>query len=113
MVHNRVFAYGKAHTVKNARSQASQKALEYIEVIGLTKFLDICDCAAARERYRNLKQRRKEAEKEAKVAGLSVPEVVVAGLVQRSAGIREEPIQSEIRAIDEELEGKHAVEIEI
>lgn len=113
MVHNDLFAHGKAQTVRNARSQASQKALENIEVMGLTKFLKICDCAAVRERYRSLKTRRKEAEKEAKIAGLSVPEVVVVGLVQRSAGVREEPIQIEIRAIDDELEGKQGVEMEI
>lgn len=112
MVHDKVFTHGKAQTVKNARAQASQKALDNIEVIGLTKFLKICDCAAVRERYRGLKARRKEAEREAKLAGLSVPEVVVVGFAQRSARAREEPIQTEIRAIDEELEGKHIVEVE-
>ncbi|KAF8477226.1 hypothetical protein BDZ91DRAFT_672698 [Kalaharituber pfeilii] len=63
MVHDSVFASGTASTVKAARVKASQDALTKLADMGLHRFLKICDCAAARERLRQLKARQREAEK--------------------------------------------------
>lgn len=112
MVHNIVFAFGQARTVKNARLKASQMALDKMADMGLTKFLKICDCASARERLRELKARQKEAEKLARLAGIEIPGEgggkgdVVLGPVENKLGV-------EIRKLQEELDGKLAMESEV
>jgi len=108
MVHGGVFTHGRATNVKAARVKASQKALERLADIGLTKFLKICDCASARGRLRNLKTRQKEAEKAARLAGLSLP-----GEEGRRQNGEETSLVREIKRLQEELEGKLSLEVDV
>jgi len=110
MIHKDVFAHGKAHNVKTARVKASQKALERLADIGLTRFLKICDCATARDRLRNLKARQKEAEKAARFAGLLLPGEEGRKQNGGEAGL-EGKLGVEIKKLQEELEGKLSLEV--
>ncbi|KAI5785541.1 hypothetical protein DFH27DRAFT_575950 [Peziza echinospora] len=63
MVHDKVFAHGHATNVKQARMKAAQAALLRLEDIGQQGLLKFCNCATAREKLRQLRNARKEAEK--------------------------------------------------
>lgn len=113
MVHGAVFTHGKASTLKHARMKAAQNALDKIADMGLTKFLKICDCANARENFRALKARQKEAEKAARLAklppsGFSKVDTTTAGI-----GPVEAKLEFERREIEEQVYGKLAMEMEI
>ncbi|RPB29394.1 hypothetical protein L211DRAFT_11749 [Terfezia boudieri ATCC MYA-4762] len=111
MIHNHIFAHGKAHNVKTARVKASQNALERLADIGLTRFLKICDCATARDRLRSLKTRQKEAEKAARLAGLPLPGEGGRNPDGEETGLVEEKLGIEIKRLQEELEGKLSLEV--
>lgn len=113
MIHKDVFADATANNAKAARVKASQRALERLTDIGLTKFLKICDCAAARNRLRDLKARQKEAEKEARLAGLPLPGEVGRKQNGEGTGLVAEKLGMEVKRLHEELDGKLSLEVDM